>query len=329
LPEATKKGALGTAYFARAYGYYRLVTLFGGVPILLKRSVEQVPRNTEAEVYDQIIKDLLVAIDNAPSITSNIYISSEAAKALLARVYLLRKDYANAKKYAEEVINSGRFALTANYEGMINNPIGNSEVIFVRQFTATEGETSLYFFLQHPNMPGGGRSELPVDNSLIAAFEPNDIRKPAIVQEITAPASNPGWYVRKYRDPAGAAAHPIYVVRLAEMYLISAEAQYFISNSNTTNAEMLARLNQLRNKRGLSDLSSANLYDIIKERRVELAFENLRWTDMKRTPDPTTPSKSMAQVFVEGKGRSITDLLYPIPQSQIDVNPRLTQNPGY
>jgi hypothetical protein len=329
MPEATKKNALGVAYFARAYGYYRLVTLFGGVPILLKRSIEQVPRSTEAEVYDQIIKDLLVSIANAPSVTSNAYISMEAAKALLARVYLFRKDYANAKKYADEVISSGKFTLTTNYEAMVANPIGNSEVIFARQFTATEGENSLYFFLQHPTMPGGGRAELPVDNSLIAAFEPNDIRKASIVQEVPAPTSNAGWYAKKYRDPAGAAAHPLYVVRLAEMYLISAEAQFFISNSNPTDAVMLGRLNELRTKRGLTAKTSANLYDIIRERRIELAFENLRWSDMKRTPDQNNPSKSMAQVFVEANGRKITDLLYPIPQSEIDVNPKLTQNPGY
>ncbi|WP_207491492.1 RagB/SusD family nutrient uptake outer membrane protein [Aridibaculum aurantiacum] len=329
LPEATKKNALGVAYFARAFGYYRLVTLFGGVPILLTRSIEQVPRNTEAETYNQIIVDLLKAIDNAPSVTSNAYISSEAAKALLARVYLIRKDYQNAKKYAEEVINSGKFALTTNYEAMLNSPIGNPEVIFARQFTPTEGENSLYFFLQHPTMPGSGRAELPVDNSFIAAFEPNDIRRASIVQEIVAPASNPGWYVKKYRDPAGAAAHPIYVVRLAEMYLISAEAEYFISNMNTTNAQMLNRLNEVRTKRGLTAVTSADLYTIIRERRIELAFENLRWTDLKRTPDPTTTSKSMAQVYVESKGRTVNDLLYPIPQNQIDVNPKLVQNPGY
>ncbi len=329
IPEATRKTALGTAYFSRAYAYYKLVTLFGGVPIVNTRTIDFVSRNTEAEVFDKIVADLQLAISNASTISSNAYVSLEAAKGLLARVYLLRKDYANAKKFADEVIASGKFSVTTNYETWLNNPVGSGEVIFALQYTPTEAENSLAFFLQHPTMPGGGRSELPVDNSLIAAFEANDIRKASIVQEIVAPVANAGWYVKKYRDPAGAAAHPMFVLRTAEIYLIAAEAQYFISNQNNTDAVMLQRLNEVRTKRGLTALTTANLYDIIKERRIELAFENLRWTDMKRTPDQTNPSKSMALVFVEAKTRRPQDLLYPIPQQEIDVNPSLIQNPGY
>jgi hypothetical protein len=283
-------------------------------------------------VYQRIIDDLLLAVEHAPAIASaaaNAYVSQEAAKALLARVYLIRKDYANAKKYADEVIATNKFALTTNYDASLSAPVGNPEHIFVLQVTPTEGENGLSFFLQHPTMPGSGRAELPVDNSLIAAFEPGDLRKPAIVQEIEAPASNPGWYVRKYRDPAGTFAHPMFIARIAEMYLVAAEAQFFISNGNNTDPVMLARLNELRTKRGLPALTTANLHRIIQERRVELAFENFRWTDMKRTPDENDPSKSMALVFLEAKGRRPQDILYPIPQQEIDVNPNLVQNPGY
>ena len=332
IPEATRKVALGVAYFARAYSYYRLVTLYGGVPIVLTRTLEAVPRNTEAEVYQRIIDDLLLAVTNAPAIPSaseNAYVSQEAAKALLARVYLIRKDYPNAKKYADEVIATNKFAVTTNFDAALSAPIGNAEHIFALQVTPTEGENALSFFLRHPTMPGSGRAELPVDNSLIAAFEPGDLRKPATVEEIVAPTSNPGWYVRKYRDPSGTLAHPMFIVRTAEMYLISAEAQFFISNGNNTDAQMLARLNEVRTKRGLPALTTANLYNIIHERRIELAFENFRWTDMKRTPDQDNPSKSMAQVFLEAKGRRPQDMLYPIPQQEIDVNPNLAQNPGY
>ncbi|MBB1283745.1 RagB/SusD family nutrient uptake outer membrane protein [Flavisolibacter sp. BT320] len=332
IPEDTRKVSLGTAYFARAYSYYRLVTLYGGVPIVLTRTLEAVPRNSEAEVYQQIISDLLLAIENAPPLTSianNAFVSQEAAKALLARVYLIRKDYPNAKKYAEEVIATNKFAVTTDLDAALNSPVGNMEHIFVLQVTVTEGENGLSFFLQHPTMPGSGRAELPVDNSLISAFESGDVRKAATVQEIVAPTSNPGWYVRKYRDPGGTFAHPMFIARIAEMYLIAAEAQFFISNGNNTDPLMLARLNEVRTKRGLSALTTATLYDIIKERRIELAFENFRWTDMKRTPDQANPSKSMAQVYLEGKGRRPEDILYPIPQQEIDVNPNLVQNPGY
>jgi len=329
ISESVSKPLYSQAYFLRAYAYYRLVTIFGPVPVVFNRDIAEVPRKSEDDVYAQIIADLQASISYNDAFTNANFASVEASKALLARVYLIRNELTLAKQLAEEVISSGNFSLANNYASMFTSPYESSEHIFKLNFTVTEGENSLDFFLQHPSMPGGGRAELPVDQSLVDAYEEGDTRKSASIQEISAPEANPGWYCKKYQDPSGNGAVPMYILRLSEMYLISAEASYRMSNS-ATDSEALSRLNDVRTRRGLPARTTLSLSDIIHERRVELAFEGTRWTDMKRTPSPQNSSKSIATVFLEAKGRSITDQLYPIPQSAIDRNPMLLpQNPGY
>ncbi|WP_304064119.1 RagB/SusD family nutrient uptake outer membrane protein [Pedobacter glucosidilyticus] len=329
IPANIKTPLLGQAYFLRAYGYYRLVTLFGPVPIVNNRDIVKIPRSTEDQVYTKIIEDLNFSIQNPAPFTDSKFASVEAAKALLARVYLIRKNYGEAKRLADEVIASTNFAITNNYSSMFTPPYESTEHIFKLNYTVTEGENALDFFLQHPTMPGSGRAELPVDNSLVNAYEANDTRKAASIEEIPASAGNGGWYCKKYQDPDGNSAHPLYILRISEMYLISAEAQFLTTNS-ATDAIALGRINAVRTNRGLTGYTTIDLQKIIKERRVELAFEGTRWTDMKRTPDPVTPSKTMATVFLETKGRTVNDQLYPIPQSAINTNDLLLpNNPGY
>ncbi len=330
IDETIKTKLLGSSYFLRAFGYYKLVTLFGPVPIVNNRDIVNVPRNSVDEVYDKIIEDLLLSIQNPVPFSKSEFVSVEAAKALLARVYLIKKDYPNAKKYAEEVINSGNFLIESNYEAMFTAPFESKEHILKFVNTSTEGDNALDYFLQHPNMPGSGRAELPVDESLVGAYEVGDTRKAASIQEIPAPTTNSGWYCKKYQDAEGNGAHPYYILRLSEMYLIAAEAHFLSNGSNSTDTYVIGKFNDVRTKRGLAGLASVTLQDIIKERRVEFAFENLRWMDMRRTPSSSNPSKSMATVFLEEKGRSVNDELYPIPTSAIDTNPLLTpNNPGY
>ncbi|GAA3974784.1 RagB/SusD family nutrient uptake outer membrane protein [Pedobacter ginsengiterrae] len=329
IPEATAKPLLTQAYFLRAYAYYRLVTIFGAVPVVFNRDVVKVPRKSQDEVYAQIIADLQASISAGTDFSDAKFASIQASKALLARVYLIRKNYPLAKQYADEVINSGKFQITSNYASIFTTPYVSTEHIFKLNFTATEGQQSLDFFLQHPTMPGGGRAELPVDQSLVNAYEAGDTRKAASIQQIVAPTANPGWYSKKYQDPSGNGALPFSILRISEMYLISGEAQLLISNNNT-DATALSRINAVRTNRGLGALTTADQQAFLRERRVELAFEGTRWMDMKRTPSATNPSKSMATVFLEAKGRSINDELYPIPQDAITTNDLLLpNNPGY
>lgn len=331
IAESLKKSLLTQAYFLRAYGYYRLVTLFGPVPIVNNRDVVKVPRNTVDQVYAKIIEDLNLSITNGGEFTDSKFISALASKALLARVHLIRKNYTLAKQLAEEVISSGKFTLSNNYAANFTAPYISSEQIFKLNFTATEAQNALDFFLQHPNMPGGGRAELPVDMSLVNAYEPNDIRKNASIEFIAPPAANSNWYCKKYQDATGNGAEPFNILRVSEMYLTSAEAQFMgAGNRNPLDLVALGRINDVRTNRGLLPLTTLSLDAIANERRVEFAFEGLRWTDMKRLPSSTNPAKSMATVFLEAKGRTVNDELYPIPQSAINTNNLLLpNNPGY
>src|SRR5690606_15104781 len=127
MTDATKNKLLGSAYFFRAYGYYRLVTLFGAVPIVFNRDVVPVPRSSVDDVYGQIIDDLLASIQNPAVFTNSNNVSVEASKALLARVYLIRGDKVNAKKYALEVINSGKFEIEPDYGKMFTAPYRSEE----------------------------------------------------------------------------------------------------------------------------------------------------------------------------------------------------------
>ena len=218
------------------------------------------------------------------------------------------------------MIASGNFSLANDYASIFNGGAGTSEIIM--QFTNTEIEAQSYhgFFLLDQGtfnpFGTGGRLELPVDESLVAAYEPGDVRKDASI----APA-RPGFY-QAIKYPSGLTGNdPFYISRIAEMYLIYAEAAAEAANNPAAGLE---RLNQLRVKRGLPPISPATMEAfrdaIQQERRVELAFEGVRWTDLKRTgraievlPNVTNPDQ----------------LLYPIPTTELDVNPNLVQNPGY
>ncbi|WP_026473326.1 RagB/SusD family nutrient uptake outer membrane protein [Alkaliflexus imshenetskii] len=331
IPEESKKLLEGEARYLRAYAYYKLVTLFGGVPIIESRDPDMqiVPRSSEADVWQYIIDDLVFAVNNAAAYKGPTLVSKEAAKALLSRVYLIRGNNGEAKRLADEVIASNLFALSDNYDNIWVKANNDKEHIFYINHTATDGTNSMGFFLRHSSMVGSGRAELPVDLSLIEAYEEGDTRKDASVVNIPTAFTNPSWqwFAKKFRDP-GDGSSPFIVSRIAEMYLISAEAQFKISN-NSTDEVALGRINAVRQKRGLAALTTLDLHKIIHERRVELAFEGTRWTDMKRTPSQSNPNKSMALVYLESKGRTTRDLVYPIPDAARDVNPLLEQNPGY
>ncbi|MFD1187392.1 RagB/SusD family nutrient uptake outer membrane protein [Pontibacter rugosus] len=318
---ARKKEVLAEARFLRAYGYYGLVTRWGGVPILTEPTNEKVARNSEEEVWNFIVEDLKYAVENAGEFKSSFYVSKPAAKALLARVYLIRKNYAEAERLAEEVIANNKFSLSENFESVFASK-ENSERIFSLNST-TNDQTSLSYFLLHNSLANGqktngGRFELPADPSLVAAYESGDKRKDVTVQP-TVYGGKDYNMVWKYRGGALTGdAWP--VARVAEMYLVSAEAR--AEQGNLGGA--LDRINDLRAVRGLSDISASGLGDfelkIENERRLELAIEGFRWYDLIRTG---------RAIEVLPNVTNKNQLKYPIPLAEITVNELLEQNEGY
>lgn len=148
---AVVNNALGEAHLMRAAAYFYLVRIFGNVPIItnptsLVNTFQTVPLNPVTDVYQFIINDLQFAETNCtPGVASTGHGSSGSASALLAKVYLYKQDYANAKKEAEKVINSGEFQIVGLeapgqyvnlFETALNN---NKESVLALQWTSNGG----------------------------------------------------------------------------------------------------------------------------------------------------------------------------------------------
>ena len=315
----------GEAKFIRALAYFRLVSLFGGVPINTVNTLENKPRNTADEVYTQIISDLDDAISLAPDFSDQNFSSKDAARALRARVALIRGDFATAATMAEAVIANSTFALSNNYAAIFapsTGGLGSSEIIFQVSSTLTDATFPGFFLTDASNPFGsGGRLELPADPTLVAAYEPGDQRFAASIDQTFV---RPGFSQAIKFGSGLNGDDPFPVSRISEMHLISAEAA--AERDNNANSG-LARLNEVRFARSLPALTGADVPDlstfqdrVLQERRVELAFEGHRWRDLIRTNRAISTIPTVT---------SADQLLYPIPQRELDNNPNLVQNPGY
>jgi hypothetical protein len=283
---------------------------------------------------------------------------------MLADVYLTLKQYENARSMAQEVITGSGKRLNTTYVanfagrgGQENSPESLFEVQFSNEgrTTGTAGLGNGYAFIMGgANETNGGSPSLgayrPTDNDnpdnepgftggLIQEYEEGDLRKTVTFQRTLGSATQQRWLTWKHHvvgtGATGQANFPIY--RLAEMYLIYAEASNELGSLDATG---LGYLNQLRRRAfGLpltttsvrdisSGLSQARYRDIIRsERRKELAMENKRWFDLQRYG-----ADFATQVLKVNQGRdnfTPEKLLLPIARIELINNPRLEQNPGY
>lgn len=327
LTPSTKTTLLGEAKFIRAFCYFYLANYFGDVPLITSTGYKEnasLPRSPLAEVYNQIISDL----KEAQTLLSPNYMVSDklrpnkwTATALLARVYLYTKDYASAEREATAVINSNAYTLVSNLNNVFLK--GSSETIWQLYPVNTVWNT-----WEGRSFLPSSASALPsylVHPSLLAAFETGDARKTAWITSKTV-SGKTYTYPFKYKVYGNSAPQTEYyiVFRLAEQYLVRAEAR--AQQNNVAGA--VADLNIIRNRAGLSGTTandqSSLLAAIEQERRVELMFEwGHRWFDLKRTGRADAVLGALKPTWQP------TDALWPIPVSQLNANPALSQNPGY
>jgi hypothetical protein len=322
-----KNDIVGEAKFIRAFCYFHLVNLFGDVPLVLSTTYQKnqsIPRTDEATIYSQIINDLSDAqntLDISYASTERTQPNKYAATALLARVYLYNHDWINAEKEASLIINSGIYNLDTDLNSVFQ--INSNETIWqLRPVNPNRNTWEGYQII-----PGSVNSTPTylLTSTLISSFEPNDERKIAWVQSRVF-ANKTLYYPFKYKVYSGSVLKEYYVVlRLAEQYLIRSEAR--TRQNNLAGAQ--ADLNMIRNRAGLlntdANSQSSLLSAIEQERRVELFAEwGHRWFDLKRTNRAGTVLSVLKPITWQE-----TDTLWPIPQSQILLNPALTQNPGY
>lgn len=351
-----KDRIIGEAKFLRALFYFNLVRTFGDVPLVLKEITNadegyEYGRNPKADVYAQIEKDLTEAAEALPpSYTGgDVGRATEgAARAILGRVLLTQKKFGPAATQLKAVIDLDRYDLVPVYADFfkVSNK-NNIEAIFDVQYRSggvgqgnpwpnsfapqNSGNAVIQF--------GGGGNNVPTDD-LIDEYEPGDERKDATVATSYVNANGatiPGNFVKKYHDvPAinNDNGNNIPVIRYADVLLMYAEC--LNEAGYVANGDAFTYLNEVRDRAGLDDLTAAEVPDqaafrlaMEHERRVEFAFENLRWYDLVRTDRAIT--------VINGKSAQINlvnpvtpqNLVFPIPQSQIDINKeKITQNEG-
>jgi len=313
-----KDEALAELYFIRAFNHFNALNYYGAVPLRLEPTAGlsniNEPRVSVEEVYAQIINDLNFAADNLSSSGNKSRTSRYAAKALLARVLLYNENYEQAALIASEVINDGGYSLLGDYANIFQEE-ETSESIFEIAFTAIErNRIAEYNFPRSLN----GRREVKPSEDLLEAYEEDDERFEASINFEANEA-----YAIKY-DDISIGEENFIILRLAEMYLIRAEAN---AKGASPDANLIkADINIVRSRAGLSPVTTNNITHLIaaieRERRVEFAFEGHRWFDLVRT--------GRAKAILQNVTNS-NQTLFPIPFDEIQTNedPGMFQNPGY
>ena len=307
LPESELRNLIiGEAHYFRAYIYHALVTRWGGVPIQKVNTMEKPFRDSEEAVWSFIEEELQTALAFLGTSSSYYYVSRDAALALKARVMLERGNLTEAATLAEGLITDGKYKLDS-FDKIFRGK-SNTEVIFSFQCLAEESNitiSTLFYTYAHPN---NGSYVYRPTNEVMNRYDDKDNRKEVSIINV---GSEP--CINKY--PSGqTGTDPIVMSRLAEMYLISAEAQGFPKG--------LGRLNDLRKERGLESVDPKDkdefLQCVLDERRKELLAEGFRYYDLIRTNTAKTTL-----------GLKDYQHVLPIPGKEMISNPNLEPNPGY
>lgn len=354
LSESVKRQYKGESYFLRAYNYFNLVRLFGELPLIegVFNSPEEIQtfdmtRRPVSEVYSLIISDL----EQASTLLQGIELSKSrasagAAEALLGKVYLTQKNYPGAISSLISVIESGDYSLQDDYGTMFtNNNDELPESIFeIKYISGNIGEGNNFSRLFTPpsfnaaifpnNMNGSGRIVPTLD--VRASYEEGDLRRELSIKDsllLLDGTYEQLQYGLKFVDftvgLSGDGGINFTPLRYADVLLMYAEA---LNESDRTD-EAYPYINATRNRAGLDDLSGLSKEEFAlaleHERRVEFLSEGQRWFDLLRTGRTIEVINSYFQSI--GANFSVTEeeLLMPLPQRELDIDPNLEQNPGY
>jgi hypothetical protein len=288
----------------------------------------KVPRNTVAACYAQAIEDLTTARDLLPG-ENDVYATSFAARAVLARIYLQISDYAAAATEANYIIENGPFTLTPTPLQAFNNSANSTEDIFALQNNVASNTN--WLTVMYASLNGAGRGDYEIQQVFLDRFDPADLR--GGYQDDTDPSSTIDDISTMYYTGVGNIANSggintakwgdyyrnIPLIRLAEMYLIRAEANFEDPGADVGPATPTEDINTIR------DRSNAPLYagtvtrqQIRDERYFELCWEGFRLHDLKRW-----------KVTIEGYPYNAGNMILPIPFREMEVNDLLIQNEWY
>jgi hypothetical protein len=363
LSEKIKKQIIGESKFLRAFMNFYLVNLYGPVPLILSTNYEQnrsATRASVAQVYNQIIQDLKDAeglltseyVNHTGAIITERYRPNKhAVQTLLARAYLYRGDWANAEAAATSVISqTARYDLETNLDNIYRQAASKEVIWNFAPFVSSAGVTTVY--------SGEGKHYSPallklqavppqsfayeistyLNDGIVNAFESGDKRKTDWLESVTAEGKT-YFFPFKYKTGLfvlSTVQEYTVILRLAEVYLIRAEARARQGNANGA----IQDVDVIRTRASLAGTTAATdahmMAAIEQERRVELFTEwGHRWFDLKRWPGRNTPGINRAEEVMsvvtplKGGVWNKNWLLLPIPATDIVNNPNLEQNPGY
>jgi len=328
VPAEKRDQIEGEAKFLRGVAHFELVRAFAkayndgnpsenpGVPIETDptRSItedDELPRSSIEEVYSQVEQDLQAAKDLLPETNpraAGVFADTYVASAMLSRVYLMQGAYADAAAEAHRVIESGKYGLMDTFGDNFQNESTVTETVLAVRVT-TQDQDRNWLSLFYGAEENGGRGDINVPDQHMARYENGDARGEFFFIDEGGARRTLKWQKRDAYIP---------VIRLAEMYLTRAEANF--RSSEQTGPDPVEDVNAIRNRAGLSDLSASalSLNDILRERDLELAFEGHAIHDHKRT------ERDVGSISWDADR-----LVFPIPQREMDANDALTQNPGY
>lgn len=358
LEGAKVKAVLGEAQFLRAFNYFYLAMVYGRVPTYLVGGFDlcvplilepfynsggniaetaSAPRATVTAVWDQIEKDLKDAfanLENNDSGKAPARINAVGVKAFMSRFYLYKGSWQNSVDAATYVINN---STTTVYTGAYTNIFSKgTESLFQLAFTTSEnlGSSSLQAMYGtyddgfrdadgFGNGKGSGEANLSLSNEFMAAINKvNDVRFTA-TRKVRL-SGQELWWTTKYNSWGGIfGLDNIPLIRISEVYLNRAEALAQLKSYTLSRAD----INHLRTKRniGVTAVSDAGLLDeVLLQRRLELAFEGHRFFDLKRQGKPITRPEGNPTIPYEDYR-----VVAPISTTEMDVNKKLVNNPGY
>lgn len=356
LAEARKNELIAEARFLRGYAYFQLVQLYGDVPIrtapLEDLDNVQIARSPQAEVYTLILEDLTTAEANLPAnapVTGRVY--KEVATALLAKVYLTMAGnplnqtqyYVNARDKALAVINSGKFSLLEDYAQVFHNTGYTAESIWEQTYQPGVGGNPL---MQNSATAPGYNYILTPAAWFISSFPAGDQRKAwGLKENYQAPSGTLAPFFTKFVNlawvdqgfttaQAGRLEYTIPLLRLAEMYLIAAEAENEISGP----ANAYPYLNAIRRRARVDKANPAHVPDVaglsqeqfreavLMERKWELHLEGSTWYDLKRTNTLSRIQAVRGPTLIKPIGAY--NQTWYIPDVEIQNN-NIPQNPLY
>jgi hypothetical protein len=320
LTDALKNQLTGESYFVRALAYFDLVRTWGGVQLALTPTNSATDKNgirrsSVAETYAQVLSDLTAAEPLLPETTNRYRATKKTVWALRARYHLYQSEWALAESYATKLIGDAtNYNLVKPYNAFFaNNVVATPESVFELSYstTYTNGHRNQW----QPPANNGTRQWAPSDAFLTLV---NDATIGGNRNTLVAKTAQGLWYGNLYyRSPA---TDPAYVLRIAEQYLIRAEARAQLKDLNGA----LADLNVVRSRAGLTGSTAVTQDDILlaieNERRIEFAFEPHRWFDLVRT------NRAAAVLGVTDKNKWVL----PVPATEVLIEgSSLDQNLGY